>query len=273
MSHLRRVWTAMLTRNAPGSAGTDSRIVLIINQDGRDRLHHTFPDTCQNDQERGQANLYEVAVSQNGVEPDQLNNSSIRIGIRGDDQWRPEHAVVWGQRVTGGAVIPLAIETGLGARLSTDTGEGRLSLPLRRVGLGSSRMQIRRLLMLMTTSNRKNAGTDSGLELQISANGSQFVDFDIPDTPQDEQERCQANFYFVPVSSPFAKADLNNSSIRLSIKGADAWKPASFFLFGLDDAAGRPEFLVPLVHLRTWPHADLSTDPSEGVSSVTLSLV
>ncbi len=55
--HLRRVFTAMLTRNTDGT-GTNSRIVLIINDNGIDRLHHTFSDTSQDDQERGQANLY-----------------------------------------------------------------------------------------------------------------------------------------------------------------------------------------------------------------------
>ena len=96
------------------------------------------------------------------------------------------------------------------------------------------------------------------------------MDFDIPDTPQQDQERGQANLYFVPVSSPFTKGSLNRDAISLRIGGDDAWLPVSFFLFGLDDATGRPEALVPLVHIRNWTLGWLSTDAGEGVPSVTL---
>lgn len=273
MPDLTHLWAGMLTRNSPGYAGTNSRIVLIVCQNGFDRLHHTFSDTPQDDQERGQANLYELNVATNNIDPDALDNSSIRVGIRGDDLWCPEHFVVWGE-CTDGTIRPLAIETDLSVRLSTAQDEGNLSLPLRLVNPADERMPIRRLLMLMTTADEPNAGTDSPIELQITSGGSLVVDFDIPDTPQAEQERAQANFYFVPVSSPFTKADLTSTSIRLRIRGGDMWIPGSFFLFGLDDAEGRPESLVPLVHIPTWrPRRRLSTDSSEGVSSVELELV
>lgn len=273
MPHLRRLWIGMRTWNTPSYAGTNSPIVLIINQAGFDRLHHTFLDTSQSDQEQGQANLYELNVAGSNIIPEDLDNSSIRVGIRGRDLWRPEHSFVWGERFTRGAIIPLAIETNLSTTLSVDKREGNLSRPLRLVSMGSANMQINRLLMLMTTADVNNAGTNSPIGLQITSGGVLAVDFDIPDTPQAEQERAQANFYFVPVASPFTRNSLTNTSIRLSIGGTDAWLPDSFFLFGLDDAAGRPESLVPLVHLRTWPHSWLSTDSSEGVSSVVLSLV
>ena len=269
MSHIRRVWAGMLTRNTNNS-GTNSPIVLIVNEDGTDRLHNTFSDTPQEDQEQGQANIYEVDVAANNITPENLNNSSIRVGIRGNDAWRPEHFVVWGERATGGAILPLAIETDLTLQISTDRSEGNLSFPLRLAGLGNVGMRINRLLMLMTTANVRDAGTNSRVTLQISSGGGIIVDFDLPDTPQDEQERGQANLYFVPVNTPFTKRGLNPSGISLTIGGTDAWMPASFFLFGLDDAAGRPEALVPLVHIRNWNLGQLSTDSSEGVSSVTL---
>ncbi len=271
MSHFRRVWLGMLTRNTADS-GTNSRIVLIVNENGLESLHHTFPDSSQDDQEKGEANLYQLDVAAQSIEPENLDNSSVRVGIRGDDLWRPEHIVLWGERLTGGAIIPVGIETEIGTTISTDEGEGNISLPVRRLALGSDRMRINRLLMLMTTANIKHAGTDSPIELEVSAGGAVLVDFDVPDTPQQEQERAQANLYFVPVNNPFTKTDLTNSSISLRIKGADMWTPSSFFLFGLDDASGRPESMVPLVHERTWPHGSMSTDPSEGVSSVALTL-
>lgn len=271
MSHLATLWMGTLTRNVD-EAGTDNRIELIVNENGLERLHHTFPDTAQEDQERGKANLYKVEVATKNIVPEALNDSSIRVGIKGDDAWHPQHMVIWGSRFSGGAVIPLAIETDLTVKLSTKASEGVSSIPLRLVSLGSGAMQINRLLMLMTTSTTRDAGTNSAIELEISTAAGLIVDFDVPDTPQDDQETGEANLYFVPVASSFTKNSLSGGSIRLRIKGDDAWRPTSFFLFGLDDAAGRPEFLVPLVHLRTWPFGQLSTDSSEGVASVSLPL-
>jgi hypothetical protein len=57
--YLRRLWVGMLTRNEE-DAGTDSQIALTVMEDSADRLYHLSPDTSQNDQERGQPNLYEV---------------------------------------------------------------------------------------------------------------------------------------------------------------------------------------------------------------------
>jgi hypothetical protein len=267
MSHLRRLWAGMLTRNVE-DAGTDSRIALTV-----EGTQLTFPDTAQEDQERGRANLYEVAVQNHNIIPENLSNSSIRAVILGSDAWRPEHFVVWGERFTGGAIVPLAIETGISAQLSTDSSEGNAALPLRLVGTGSRSMNINRLLLMMTTANSDDAGTNDKINLTITTTGEEVVDFDIPDTPQDDQERGQANLYFVPVNSPFTRNSLGSNSIRLSTSGTDAWRPASLFLFGLDDAAGRPEALVPLVNLRSWPLGQLSTDSSEGSGSVTLPLL
>lgn len=268
---LRRLWAGMLTKDTSYS-GTDSRIVLIVNENGIDKLHKTFlDDPSQEDQEKGQANLYEVDVATNNISPDHLNNSSVRVGIRGDDLWRPEHFVVWGEQLTNGAIIPLAIETGLTIVLSTDASEGNLSFPLRLVGLGNQDMPINRLLMLMTTASTEDSETDSPVTLQIISGGSLVVDFDLQeDTSQRNQDRGQANLYFVPVNSPFTKRSLNQGNISLRIRGGDAWLPASFFLFGLDRATERPQALVPLVHIRTWNLGKLSTDTGEGVPSVTL---
>jgi hypothetical protein len=128
----------MLTANF-ADAGTNSQIEIIINDQGIDRLRHTFPDTPQEDQEPGQANLYEVNVAANNIVPENLTDSSIRVGIRGDDQWTTGNILVWGERFTGGAVIPLAFETNI-PPLSTDASEGVSSTPLRLVGLGSRTM-------------------------------------------------------------------------------------------------------------------------------------
>ena len=82
MSHLRRLWAGMLTRNIE-DAGTDSRIALTV-----EGTQLTFPDTAQEDQERGRANLYKVEVQNHNIIPENLNNSSIRAVILGSDGWR-----------------------------------------------------------------------------------------------------------------------------------------------------------------------------------------
>lgn len=273
MPHLAHMFVAMLTRNTTDS-GTNSRIAFIVKEGSAasDNLHHTFGDTPQDDQERGQANLYDLNVGASSIEPDNLDNNSIRVGIRGSDMWRPENFFAWGRRLFDDAILPLAIETGLSITLSTDAAEGRLSMPLRRVAVGDSTLPINRLLMLMTTSNAANKGTDSPVRLEVTTSGgSTAVDFTIPNTPQREQERGQANWYFVPVNSTLRRTGIRR--IRLSILGSDAWLPTSFFLFGLDDAAGRPESIVPLVHVEDWSFGHLSTDSSEGSPFADLPLV
>lgn len=279
----------MLTSNS-SNAGTDNETVLIINEDGRDRLHHTFRDTSQRDQEKGEANLYYLDISESSrferITPANLTNSSVRIGIRGDDAWAPEHYFVWGESAENpNTIIPIAMENHINeitsnrvgpdpVFISSDKSEGNISLPLRLVRTGDGDSRINRLVMLMTTRNVSDAGTDSKIELQITSNGSVIVNYEIPDTPQWEQEKAQANFYLIPVeANSLTKNSIDDFSIRLSIKGSDAWRPESFFLFGADTIEGRINQLVPLVHMPTWNKGWLSTDGDEGDSSVRLELV
>ena len=295
MSDLKTVWFGMLTDDSDDS-GTDSSIVLIINvRGGRfDVLHRTFPDTAQSDQEQGQANLYEIteddfepqAFVGSTVDPQDLNASSIRIGIRGNDLWRPKSVFIWGEQKDG-LIVPLALDTELqgnigiagqlvNVELSTDASEGKLSFAPSRIQLGAATTVIRRLLMLVTTADVDDAGTDDDIALQITTiDGRLVVDHVFPDTSQADLERAQANLYYVPVNIPFSRTELNADSIRLSIKGSDAWLPSRLLLFGLseDETGQPPEFAVPLVHLPAWPLGTLSTDEEEGKGSVTLPLL
>lgn len=276
---ISRLWIAMLTRNRDYS-GTNDLITLIINQGGVDRLEHTFTDTSQLDLERGEANLYEVNVEGLGIVPEELNNSSIRVVIHGKDAWRPQHFVVWGERVSfdGTEVIPLAVETDVTVQLSTekeDSGKAVPSSSLNLVGRGNRNMQINRLFMFMTTSpddNDTDPETDSPLEIQMVSEGKLVVLTEIKDTTQKDLEAGGANFYSAPVIVPFTKRSLDHDSITLRIKGLDDWRPSSFFIFGLDHAAGRPDNLIPLVHLPEWPHGFMQADPTSGMASVTLAL-
>jgi hypothetical protein len=137
--------------------------------------------------------------------------------------------------------------------------------------------------MLVTTDVADTPqGTNGTLEIQIVSEGRLVSLFEIRDTFQDDLEAGQANFYSAPVIVPFTKGSLDDTSITLRLRGRgpyvaqtglfDGWLPASFFLFGLDDAAGRPESIVPLVHLPEWPHGIMQPDATSATASVTLSL-
>src|SRR5215218_6707771 len=96
---LRRLWAGMLTRNEE-DADTNSKIALGVREDSTDRLYHLFPDTSQNDQERGQPNLYEVPedlVLSAKISPERVVVAGVEI--RGDDAWQPEVFLVWGERL------------------------------------------------------------------------------------------------------------------------------------------------------------------------------
>jgi len=96
MPRIDTLWIGMKTAVGP-DAGTDSSIVLIINEGGEpvDAVHFTLPDTTQDDQEEGQANLYQIDLNDETphegrtFDPQKLNDSSVRVGIRGDDMWQP----------------------------------------------------------------------------------------------------------------------------------------------------------------------------------------
>jgi hypothetical protein len=296
MAALRTLWAGMLTGTSE-DAETDSSIVLIMNERGGkpDLLHHTFPDTAQRDQEAGQANVYEITekdirgpLNESPLfSADQLNDSSIRVGIRGVDAWRPEAFFVWGEQ-DDGLIMPLALTSDLdrpivghvlnGIVLSTDASRGKTSFALKRVRRGTASQRLQRLILLLVTADKENAGTDDKIELQIvTSTGRLVVNHIFPDTSQDDLERGQANLYIVPLDNefdtPFSREELNDDSIRLRIIGReDQWLPQRLFLFGTEDV-GQPDFVVPLVHLPVWPFGPMSTDSEEGEKFVKLPLV
>ena len=287
---LTRLWTAMLTRQRQ-DAETDSSINLSVNTNGTERLNHTFPATQQTDQEQGIANLYDVDVANRGILTEQLTDSSIRLGINGDDAWRPQHVFVFGEAAgQRSETLALAMETDITKQLSTDSSEGPSSMPLRLVGHGGANLQIRRLFILIRSvgSDQKEEdgsifgsasphqfSTDGPLEIQIVSQARLVVLFQIRDTPQKNLEFAEANFYTMPVIIPFTRAQLGSDSITLRIMGMDDYAPLSLFIFGADRATGRPTSLVPLVSIPDWKAAGLGVidfDPTNGTGSITLPL-
>lgn len=296
MPRLGHFWLGTIT-DGSRNAGTDSSVVLIISagRDRSDKLHYTLPDTSQSDLEGNQANIYEVNEDQivdtfapGRIDTDELNTESIRLGIRGDDAWKPLAVFVWGrEKRDEGQVVPMGLVTNLqpgisfagtlaNVTLSTDADEGAISFRVPQVKPGGPAMIIRTLIVAMITADEDEAGTDDLLNLRITtADGRVVLDRDLTDTEQEDQEQGEANIYFVPVDTPFSKAELGQRSIVLSIRGNDAWLPTSFFVFGFQEELPEafPTLVEPLVQVTTWPFGSMSTDSGEGRTSAVLPLL
>ena len=263
MPPIDRLWIAMLTRNIE-DAGSDDLLNLTVNIDGADVVDANVAWMM------GQGEGYMLGnATFPAFDTADLTNSSVRLGIRGDDAWAPEHIFVFGRGER--SLIPVAIETDLDTSLSSDADEGHLTMPLRLVTPGNSLTVIRRLLLLVDTSGEDDAGTDDEIQLEITAAGAVVLTRVLPETPQSDQEEFHANWYFLDVPVPFTRGDvLANGGITLSIRGEDAWLPESVLLFGLDTPTGRPTAIVPVVSIVKWGLGWLSTDTSEGKPSVPL---
>lgn len=264
MPFIRNLWVATLTSPQPDS-GSENELVVIMNQNDVDVVHR---DLGFGDVETGGGKLYRHDISEQQVLPE---NYYLRLGTRGSDAWRPTVIAAWCERFTTGNVVPLGYDELIETVLSTDSSEGRISLPLRHVGSGKERMGINRV-MLVTGTSFGDSATDSPIHVRITAGQNVVVDHTIPDTSQDDLESAEGNVYFLPVLSSFTRSQLTDSSIVLSIEGDDAWRPIVVVMFGLDTASGQPSTIVPLVHVHPWGFGVLSKDASEGVESVTLPL-
>jgi hypothetical protein len=276
MAEITRLWIVTLTRNKPDAGTEAGQLDLTINIDGIDVVDRNIkfmqgsgplsnglgPDNAWLG--RAQAAVADLKL-ETPIESSLLTNSSIRLGIRSGDLWAPEHVLILGQAPR--RVIALAMETDLGVRLSTDSEEGKLTIPLRLVGSGSSTTTIQRVMLIVYTQN----GTDDPLQLQISTASGIVADTTIVDTTQDDFEEYAANWHIRPVAAPFTRSDvLSGGAIQLGIQGQDAWRPYSVFVYGLDTATGRPNEVVDLVAIPEWTLPALSTDPAEGQPTVLL---
>jgi hypothetical protein len=273
---------ALLNRNAK-YAGTRDSLYVTINIDGNDVLSRILSKPLTlGDDEVGRAEGEIVRIIPLSESPsfdsNSLTNSSVRVGITGDNLWRPEHLLLVGREATSGRFIPLAVELDIEAmvstipeRLSVNTDLAKHSMPLRLVGLGNDSTVIRRVLLLVRTSDEDDADTNDPIELEIVAGGNIVLQQEITDTPQHDLQLKHANWYFLDVSVPFTRGDvLSNGLIRLRIKGQDAWLPWEAYVYGFDTAEGRPNEIVVLVSMSDWSLGWLSTDTSEGQDSVLL---
>jgi hypothetical protein len=274
MAAIDGVWLAALTKNED-DAGSRNRFNLTVNIDGTDVFVHDYflgwnlPNQGNTGLRDGQAGL-EEGTPPAPFNSAQLTNSSVRLGLRGDDAWAPRHVLVVGHALpdfTPGRIVALAMETDIDRWLSADSSEGRLTMPVRRVGIGTSATVIRRVLLLIYTDRGSDVDTESDIKLQIFSSGQLMLDQKI----SHDLNRVRAHWHFLEVEQPFTRADVvSKGAIELSILGTDAWLPMTVFVFGLDTEDGRPNEVVTLSAVPKWDLGWLSTDSSEGEPSVPL---
>ena len=152
---------------------------LTVNLDGGDIFDEDFTGVAKRS-----AGIEESAPLTTPFEANALTNSSIRLGIRGDDAWGPQHVLLLGHTqpaFTPGRTIALAMETDLSLWLSSDASEGQLTMRIRLVGAGSSTTVIRRVLLLVYTGGGSNVETENSIVLQIAAGGALVLDRKITD--------------------------------------------------------------------------------------------
>lgn len=280
MAHVDKLWLAALTKKKH-DAGTDTgKLNLTVNIAGADVLDRDFkflagtghlasglgPESAWLGE--GQAAISDAELEK-PFDQSLLSHSSFRLGVRTPDAWGPQHALLLGRSER--RVIALALETEIEEWLSTDSGEGKLSMPVRLVGQGSDQTAIRRVMLLVYTGPGIDVESKDAIQLQITAKGNLVLQQQIPSTSQNHLQQYTANWHFLDAAVPFTRGDvLANGGARLSILGPDAWLPKSVFVFGLDTAAGRPNHVVHLVSIPDWSLGKLSTDAQEGKQSVDL---
>jgi hypothetical protein len=281
MAIINQIFMATETWHDKEDAGTESNLNLTINVNGSDILDQNLgfqePLNSFGHTEGGNAG-FTLPIRFEPFDTDLLTDSSIRLGIRGDDAWAPRNVFLFGRTDDRSQVpVPIAIETDLDVWLSTDNGEGHLSTPIRLVRSGR---QIRRVLLVISTGPNDDDGTDHDIELEIrGSNGTEFFREQYNnDTPQADLEKSSANYYARDVKTPFIESDLQGCRIILRILGDDAWHPFRVFVFGLDTTSdqGRPNVIIPLAAVWDWDTGFMSTydkeDPLEGIRDLPLVL-
>jgi hypothetical protein len=196
------LWLGVLTRDVKW-AGTSSPFDLIVNIDGIDVVSHHVLMLPPFEIKRGNAGILPVPNSTTdpiiSFDSDSLTNSSVRVVIRGDNLWKPQHFLLIGKEAAGSRVIPLAGEFDTtDITLSTDFSDAKdpyaePTMPLRLVRLGSDSTVIRRVLLLIRTAKDDDAGTDDPIELQIRVGGGIVLQQQINNTPQDDLDERSHN--------------------------------------------------------------------------------
>jgi hypothetical protein len=114
--------------------------------------------------------------------------------------------------------------------------------------------------------NTEDAGSDSTINLTINVDGEDVLDNDYGFNVGDGEAYLNGGSQ---LETPFDSAGLTSSSVRIGVRGDDAWAPGDVFLFGQSTAEFNSGVAVPLV-METGLTDFLSTDPSEGPLTIPL---
>jgi uncharacterized protein YcgI (DUF1989 family) len=92
MANVEKLSLVALTRST-SNAGSGDVLNVTIDIDGNDVVDENF----WQERETGQGSFDEAEHTINNLETTHLTNSSIRLGTRGDDAWRPQHVMLLGR--------------------------------------------------------------------------------------------------------------------------------------------------------------------------------
>ena len=175
MAAIDDIWLAALTKDED-DAGSRNRFNLTVNIDGADVFGHDFilgwnlPGQGRTGLRDGQAGLEEAdaAGALRFRQADQLLRAPWpsrrrRVGTEARHGHRPCAARFHARPRSSRWRWKRTIDRWL----SADGDEGRLTMPVRRVGAGTSNTVIRRVLLLIYTDRGDDVDTESDIKLQI----------------------------------------------------------------------------------------------------------
>jgi hypothetical protein len=280
MSEMGKLWAVVVTRDK-GWAGTLSDFFLVCCDEGKAEDLYNVPirNRLKNHPVRGEATFYYIGTPPD-VNPPPLRVSTpisssyyFRFGIRGKNLWRPHDIFLWGETMEG-EVLPLAHNFEIDKVLSTDSDEGVVSIPLQKSALGQVDMQIKELLLVVSTASATDAGTSplrNKVLLTIKAQSTEFSGYFPKDTTTNQTflRNGGTNMYRIECSESFSKNQIGDKGISLKFEGKDKWCLGSIAIFGLDSTKTSFVPLVNMIDCDKW----MSEDSDEGKNRITLKLV
>lgn len=259
----------VLTTQKLQNSGTKSNPVLILGQNNRDYLHHTFALP-----EGGIQDGSSFHLTLDNTDPEfPIYPQWSRLGIRGADAWWPEFVFLWGDQDDpqqgGYRIQPIGVENFTPFKLSTDESEGRLSIPLKQAYIGGPYTRLQRMLIMVENSDKPHAGTKGDIFLRFYTQKGLLTEVSLGD-----ERLSTPGGLLVAIHYPPADYYMNEiTTILLETASKDAWLPQSFYIFAFDNQADDYEAIVPLVNISNWSQAgmgQLSSDPGEGDAQVVL---
>jgi hypothetical protein len=250
------------------NAGTQNHPVLIMGDQNRDLVHHSF-DTGEAGLPAGEAAYFTLPVEGRNL-PNYFNQ--IRLGLRGADLWQLDFAFLWADTTPEAyeqfSVQPLAFAPLSLPSLSVDEQEGVTSTPLPLCYLGGFYTEIQQLLVVIRNSEKKRAGTKSFVYLSVMT--TQGLACDVALNPEGEFGYGETLIALPKLQHHFFYNQLR--SVELRIEGDDQWEPGQVSIFGISNI-GETRQMVPMVYIPHWAGAGLpkmSSDPKEGEALVQL---